>query len=289
MMIKIAPAKINLYLHVGGVRADGLHDLASLFVFADAGDRLYAKLADQLELTITGTFAQALSEFPVADNLILKAANALIAQTGYKGGAHITLEKELPIAAGIGGGSADAAAALLCLNELWGLSLTKEKLADIAFQLGADVPACLSAQPVHVSGAGETVTRAPRLPKLSICLVNPGVATPTGPIFTAFDQENPSPAQPTLMEWAPELDPIAFCAQLEAVTRNDLQAPAIAHVREIAQTLDLLSGTKGCLLARMSGSGATCFGLFADDNEARHAAQIASEKGYWSLAGALQR
>jgi len=288
MITEIAPAKVNLYLHVGGVRPDGLHTLASLFVFTDFGDVLQVEdnQDGDICLEINGEFAPALEEFPVEDNLVYRAAHLLRGETGVTNGARITLEKALPVAAGIGGGSADAAAALRALNTLWSLNLPQSRLADLAFRLGADVPACLSTAPIFVGGAGEEILPAPELPRVYLCLINPGVETPTGPIFKAFDAANPNPQSPCQLNYSHTNQTSEFIDNLSG-TRNDLQAPAIALVPEIAEPLVFLRAQPGCLLARMSGSGATVFGVFAASDEARHAAQRASNDKWWARAGTV--
>jgi len=281
-----ASAKVNLYLHVGPVRRDGFHELASLFVFTDFGDRLEVSPADSLSLTISGPFAQALSGYPLSDNLVMRAAQALREETGVQDGAAIHLKKNLPVAAGIGGGSADAAATLRALARAWGLSLSPSDLERVGFSLGADVPACLRAAPVLVGGAGEELTPAPAIPPFAICLINPRIATLTGPIFKAFDRDFPNPSRPA------QIADLAFGGRdqlLEALagTRNDLQAPAIEQVPEISECLALLQGTTGCRMARMSGSGATVFGLFDDQSAARLASTVAAEHGWWARDGHL--
>lgn len=281
-----APAKVNLYLHVGAVRADGLHDLASLFVFTRDGDVVHVDEADTVSLTITGPFADALSAFPPQENLVWKAAALLKREYAVTGGAAITLEKNLPVAAGIGGGSADAAAALRALVRLWGLAIAEETLSRLAFQLGADVPACLSGAPVNVTGAGECVSPGPALAPLWISLVNPGIETPTGPIFRAFDAANPSPAAPVLV--TPGAVTCDAAAALLHETRNDLEPAACILAPEIETTLAFLRDRPGVLGARMSGSGATCFALFASEEAARRTAASAKALGWWALASQLR-
>jgi len=286
MFTQIAPAKINLYLHVGPVRKDGYHELASLFVFADQGDIITVEKSECIGLLIDGPYSEALKAFPIPDNLVYRAAHLLRDRLGLHKGAKITLTKNLPIAAGIGGGSADAAAALRALMRLWEIELAPDILNEIAFCLGADVPACLWEHPVFVSGAGEVINDGPTLPPLAICLVNPGVATPTGPIFKSFDQVWPNPAKPLQMFYqGSDYDELV---QALAATSNDLQNPAINLVPEIAPLLDFLGKQDGVLLSRMSGSGATCFGLFKTLEEASIVAKKANAMGYWSLAANIK-
>ncbi|MBB5518012.1 4-(cytidine 5'-diphospho)-2-C-methyl-D-erythritol kinase [Amphiplicatus metriothermophilus] len=288
MIREIAPAKINLHLHVGPARADGLHAVESLFVFACAGDVVAAEPADDLSLAVEGPFGAALARFPVESNLVWRAAEALRAAAGVRAGAALRLEKNLPLAAGIGGGSADAAAALRALVRLWRLDMPDDALARLAFRLGADVPACLAARPVYVGGAGEKLDRGPRLPPLWICLANPGVETPTGPVFRAFDAANPAPPSPR------RLRPAAFAGYealraYVAASRNDLEPHAVARAPVIAAARDFLAARPGALCARMSGSGATVFALFASGEAAARAARAASGRGWWALAAALAR
>ena len=260
-----APAKLNLYLHVLGKRADGYHRLDSLVAFAAVHDTVHIAPADGLRLSIDGPFAEGLSAGP--DNLVLRAAELLRAEAGISAGAALRLRKRLPPAAGIGGGSADAAAALSGLIRLWNVAIGDADLADLALALGADVPVCLNGKSVFMGGIGEVLRPAPRLPEIPIVLVNPGVAVPTPAVFrarggdysesAAFD--TPLPDTPTLVA-------------LLAERRNDLAAAAIGLAPSIADALAALDGQPGCALARMSGSGATCFGLFANAADAANAA-----------------
>jgi 4-diphosphocytidyl-2-C-methyl-D-erythritol kinase len=286
MISEIAPAKLNLYLHVGACRPDRLHDLSSLFVFADVGDVVSADLADGLSLDITGPFAAPLLREPTQTNLVFKAAAALRRLAGVERGARIVLDKRLPIAAGVGGGSADAAAALRALVRLWKIDISADAMRQLAFSLGADVPACLDKTPVLVSGAGEIIERGPRLPPVWVCLVNPLVAMPTGAVFAMFDRANPDPPPP-----AP-LSPAGIFTQGElvtrlAATRNDLQPFAIARQSVIQAVIDRLSSRPGALFVRMSGSGATVFALFSSLSAATRAAQDARGRNWWAESGAL--
>lgn len=278
---EVAPAKVNLFLHVGPTRADGLHELASLFVFAADGDVVEAEPADGLHLAVTGPFAAALKPFPVESNLVWRAALALQSACGVRRGAALTLRKRLPVAAGVGGGSSDAAAALRALVRLWELDVSPHLLRRIAFRLGADVPACLSAAPVYVGGAGERIMPGPKLPPLWLCLVNPRVETPTGPVFRAFDAAHPSPLSPSLPRVTRLATPTDVAAYLEA-TRNDLEPFAVRRKSVIGAARDFVAECSGARLARMSGSGATVFGLFADGAGASRAAQAAKAKGWWA-------
>lgn len=269
-----APAKVNLYLHVTGKRADGYHLLDSLAVFPAVGDKITVEAAPTCTLDLCGPFGASLTSEP--DNLLLRAARALAPERG----AHLRLEKNLPVASGIGGGSADAAATLRALSRLWGLK--PENLSDLALQLGADVPVCLRSVPTRMQGIGEILAPAPRLPHFGMVLVNPGVAVPTPAVFkTRTGGFTPAPRLPGC--WA---DATAMAADLARCT-NDLQDAAIALEPVIATVLATLSALPGALLARMSGSGATCFALFANEAAATTAAQQISQKEWWRWGGGL--
>lgn len=285
MITEPAPAKINLYLHVGPLRADGLHDLASLFVFTENGDAVSVERAKGISLQVRGPFSDALKDAPPEQNLVWKAAALLKQACGVTDGAAITLEKNLPVAAGVGGGSADAAAALRALIRLWDVEIAQEKLERLAFTLGADVPACLKRAPVNVAGAGEKLSPGPSLAPLWVALVNPRIEMPTGPVFRAFDAANTHPAQPTLAPpFAASCDGVRT---LMATTRNDLEAPARALAPAIEETLAFLAARPGALGARMSGSGATCFALFPSVEGARRTERAATARGWWALASRL--
>jgi 4-diphosphocytidyl-2-C-methyl-D-erythritol kinase len=269
---EFAHAKINLFLHVTGRRPDGYHLLDSLVIFAGAADILHATPADDLALSITGPFGTALS--PEPDNLVLRAARIL----GTSHGAHLTLEKNLPVASGIGGGSADAAATLRLLPRLWG---TPPASPSQALSLGADVPVCLAATACRMSGIGETLSPAPILPPFGIALLNPGVAVATAAIFRArkgaFSRPAALPdAWPTVSGMATDLARLA----------NELEAPALDLCPSIADALSALRATAGCLLARMSGSGATCFALYDTPAQAEAAARDCARPGWWAWGGA---
>jgi 4-diphosphocytidyl-2-C-methyl-D-erythritol kinase len=274
-----APAKINLYLHVLGRRPDGYHELDSLVAFADIADTVTAVPSDALSLTIDGRFAAALAD-EAADNLVLRAARLLAASFGVTAGAALRLTKELPIASGIGGGSSDAAAALCALQALWSVRATPGELAALAARLGADVPVCLLGRTAWVGGIGDALVPAPPLPPVATVLVNPGAALSTPAVFKARRGRFSAPARFA----APIADAAGLVAALHA-RRNDLAEAAIGLVPEIADVLALLSACEGALLARMSGSGATCFALFAEDAAARQAAaDLARARPHWWVA-----
>ncbi|WP_292228656.1 4-(cytidine 5'-diphospho)-2-C-methyl-D-erythritol kinase [Brevundimonas sp.] len=264
----LAPAKINLFLHVGAVDAENYHPLSSLVVFADVGDLIAVERADRLSLTVVGPFGAGLAVEP--DNLILRALRRLGQVTG--GGEpplKVTLDKRLPIAAGLGGGSSDAGVALKLARQVLGLDLSDEALEVVAGVIGADGPMCLHARTAWAEGRGEVLTDEPRLPPLPVVLFNPGVPSPTGAVYRAYDagavQDANRPVRP--LDWSAETV-IDWLAGL----RNDLQPPAIALTPEIGDALAAVATTPGIALARMSGSGATIFGLCLTQEDADAAA-----------------
>ncbi|OYV41455.1 MAG: 4-(cytidine 5'-diphospho)-2-C-methyl-D-erythritol kinase [Acidocella sp. 20-61-6] len=273
MLASFAPAKVNLHLHVTGKRADGYHLLDSLAVFPNVGDGIRVEPADKLSLTITGHFGKTLAAEP--DNLVLRAARAL----NPTGTAAITLEKNLPVASGIGGGSADAAAALRVLARHWNLNVP---LHGIAASLGADVPVCLARTSARMSGIGEILSPAPKLPHFGIILVNPGVHVATPAVFRARTAAfTPAAMFPAAWTTAEAL------AQALQHASNDLEPFAISLAPVIGDVLSHLKSLPGCLLARMSGSGATCFALFTTPTAASTAAGQISQPNWWHWAGGL--
>jgi 4-diphosphocytidyl-2-C-methyl-D-erythritol kinase len=283
-----APAKVNLYLHVGAPAAGGLHPLDSLVMFADtrASDRVSARVFPQLALNVEGPQAKLLKTAP--NNLTLAAAMALRDACDRTGlGAELTLHKVLPIAGGVGGGSSDAAATLHLLNRMWGIEFGQAALERLANQLGSDVPACVRGRPLVMRGAGERLVDV-AAPDLPVVLVNPGVPLETRKVFERYDQLG---ANRTFRESNPPgaSDAGTFVKQL-AGYHNDLEEPALALVPEIGKALASLREQHGCLLARMSGSGPTCFGIFESDEAAEKAAgHIAGAKRkYWVRATALR-
>lgn len=266
-----APAKVNLTLHVTGRRGDGYHLLDSLVAFAGAGDRVTVAPSPVPSLRVTGPRAGGVPEG--RENLVLRAA-ALMGVT-----AAITLEKHLPAAAGIGGGSSDAAATLRALARLTGRPLPE------ALALGADLPVCLIARGARMRGIGETVELLPTLPALDAVLVNPGLPVATPAVFARLARRD-NPAMPDRLPRWPDA---AACIRWLATQRNDLEAPALALCPDIGVTLTALRESAGCALARMSGSGATCFGLYPDAARARRAAEkiAAAHPGWWVVATRL--
>ena len=273
-----AYAKINLALHVRRRRPDGYHELETLFAFCADGDRLSASAADTLSLAIEGPFGEGLSAGP--DNLVLRAAEALRAEAGVTAGAAIRLDKRLPVASGIGGGSADAAAALRLLVRLWGVTVADEALHAIGAALGADVPACVASRACRGEGRGDALDFLDEgaLAGRPVLLVNPRVAVPTGPVFQRWDGIDRGPLAGG--------DPLAAAL----AGRNDLEPPARAMQPVIADVVEALAAMPGVVLARMSGSGATCFALY-DSLDARDAADRAiaeARPGWWRLATRLR-
>lgn len=250
---EFAPAKVNLYLHVTGRREDGYHLLDSLVMFADVGDQVTITPSDTLTLDHAGPFGNSLPD--PSENLIMRAAMALQDATGSDTGAYITLTKNLPVASGIGGGSADAAAALRGLCQLWDIDPTGAAVLDLALSLGADVPVCLRGRSTFMRGIGENFTDIKDCPSTHAVLVNPGVGVSTPTVFKARRGDF-SPG----VDW--DACPGATLAEHLGATRNDLEPPAISLSPVIADVLDALTDLDGVQLARMSGSGATCFGLF---------------------------
>ncbi len=283
MIEEFAPAKINLSLHVLGRREDGYHLLESLIAFADVGDEVTVSKAGHFSLKVSGRFADELP--PAGENIMIAAAEALAhGASEVPPGAEITLKKNLPVASGIGGGSANAAACLRGLLALNDVTMSDTALNQIAVGLGADVPVCLHPKVSFVSGIGQIVEPAPALPEVHVVLVNPRVAVPTGPVFQALGLLQGAVAS----EPAPAPSRTAFrsaeaLAEYLLECRNDLEPPAAAMVREIGDVEEALFAAEGCLMARMSGSGATCFGLFAHADEAREAASglERDHSGWW--------
>jgi 4-diphosphocytidyl-2-C-methyl-D-erythritol kinase len=281
-IVELAPAKVNLYLHVVGRRADGYHLLDSLVVFATVGDRVEVSAAEGLQLVLDGRFA---ADVPASgDNLVLRAARALAAVAGLPADAAIRLSKQLPVAAGIGGGSADAAAALRALVRLWDLPLPAAELAELALSLGADVPMCLRAAPAFIGGIGEVIEPAPPMPACGLLLVNPCESLPTPPVFARRQGAFSAPGR-----FGSHPPDVRALVELLAPLRNDLTQAAISLVPQVAQVLDVLAELPGILLTRMSGSGATCFGVCETEGAAAAAARALSRlhPEWWVAAASV--
>lgn len=279
-----ARAKVNLSLHVRGRRTDGYHDIESLVVFAPAADTLWFEPGERLSLRCQGPSSDRAG--PIDENLVLKAARAFAAAYPFARLGTFTLDKRLPVAAGLGGGSANAAAALRLLAEANGMAADTPDLFAIAKGIGADVPVCLAGGARMMRGIGERLDQTLSLPPFALVLVNPQVPVETKAVFAGLGltpgTTHPGAAHPDIAACA-DIDDLA--ARLVGA-RNDLQPPAMALAPVIGEALSLLNTCEGCRLARMSGSGATCFGLFASDGDAGAAAVAIrmAQPGWWVAA-----
>ena len=282
VITRAAPAKINFYLRITGKREDGYHLLDSLVAFAGVGDIVTARAAGDLSLTIDGPFAGGLSGN--GDNLVLRAARALRAASGSAHGAKLGLTKNLPVSSGIGGGSADAAAALLALRDLWELDMGDAELAALGLTLGADVPVCLAGRPARVRGIGDIIEPAPDLPAAWLVLANPGIPVSTPEVFGRRQGPFSDPAE-TPAAWTD----VEALAETLAVSGNDLTDAAIGAAPVIAGMLDEMAELPGALLTRMSGSGATCFSLMRDEPSAQFGAMALEEfhRDWWIKSAPL--
>ena len=289
MLTEFAPAKVNLSLHVGPLRLDGYHPLESLVVFASLGDQLMIEEGEGLSLTIEGEGAEVLKAEP--HNLVLKAAYALRAAAEKPElGAKLTLHKRIPLQAGLGGGSADAAAALRGLAKFWGVDLSVKELAEIGSVVGSDVPACVYGRPLVMQGRGEKISPLVAWPILHGVLVNPRIAVPTGDIFKAYDEGEVAALKERPLPFAGDH---AGAVKVVGTMHNDLQSVAIQQAPEIEAVLKALSELDGAQEPRMTGSGASCVALF----ETQEAAHSAADKlrthhaGWWveavSFTGAV--
>jgi 4-diphosphocytidyl-2-C-methyl-D-erythritol kinase len=278
-----AHAKINLCLHVGGKRTDGYHDLESLVVFAAHGDGIWLEHADGISISIAGPFGAGLTSGD--DNLTIRAARTLAERVRTASGVRITLHKSIPVASGLGGGSADAAAVLRGLVRLWNLDLDRNDLREIAASIGADVPVCIDSAAAWMEGRGERIAPLPALPGIGLLLANPGVGVPTADVFAALrERRGLGLGRPT----AAFEDARALVRFLHSTT-NDLEAPARAVAPVIGEVLEEIARLPGVLLARMSGSGASCFGLFVDEHLAGAAAILLRQRrpNWWIETGGL--
>ncbi len=261
---EFAPAKINLFLRVGRAREDGYHPLDSLVTFADWGDTITVRDEIALMMSMSGEASEDLIE--EENNLVLRAARALQDHAGIGKGAMIHLHKEIPVAAGLGGGSADAAATLRALNQLWELDLELDELAQIGLSIGADVPACVYSRPLRMRGIGEWIELIDNFPAFNAVLINPGVKVSTGKVFEAFDETQPAELKeakgrgPNVLDWLSR-EP------------NSLERPAMRVQPKIKKALQWLDRQDGVDLVRMSGSGASCFAIFEAEADAEQAAE----------------
>lgn len=266
-----APAKVNLFLHVGAPTADGFHPIASLMAFADVGDRVAVQASEAPEFEITGPFAAGLEA--TDDNLVVRAARALLSRLGGpQPPIRLILDKQLPVAAGLGGGSSDAGATLRLLRDAMALPVQDEMLTAIAAELGSDGPVCLWAKAAMARGRGERLSPPPLFRPIDAVLVNPMVPSPTGAVYRAYDDDG-APGGDDLPPLPDEFESPEELAAFLSYCRNDLEAPAVRLQPRIGEVLETLRDEPEALLARMSGSGATCFALCAGDIEAEGLAE----------------
>jgi 4-diphosphocytidyl-2-C-methyl-D-erythritol kinase len=279
-----APAKLNLYLHVTGKRPDGYHLLDSLAAFIDVHDTLTLTSSSAIAFTTDGPFANGFGDEDPSTNLVVRAARGLAEATGHTADVALHLTKNLPVASGIGGGSADAAACLRGLARLWGIDPGDPVVLGVAAGLGADVPVCVNGRAAYMGGIGTEIAAAPDLPPAGLVLVNPGIGLSTPAVYRARTGVFAPPARFD----TPPADAVAL-ATLLADRDNGLTAAAVSIVPEIATVLNAIGADRTCLLARMSGSGATCFGLFTDSTVATAAAASLKRDhpGWWVAPGRL--
>lgn len=278
-----APAKVNLCLHVGPTGADGFHPLASLVVFADVGDGLTAQVGHGLSLVVEGPFGAALAG--EGDNLVLRAARAVAAAASVRPDIAFTLDKRLPVASGLGGGSADAAAALRLTRDLLAPGMEDAVLERLAFDLGADVAMCVRSRPAWAEGRGERLEPVDWLPPLPAVLANPGLPSPTGAVYRAYDAGPPRSAD---RPRPPADRSVEGVIDWLGIQRNDLEAPSIGLTSGAGEALRTLAATDGVRLARMSGSGASVFGLCATVEAAEAAADaLRCQHGDWWAVATL--
>jgi 4-diphosphocytidyl-2-C-methyl-D-erythritol kinase len=271
-----APAKVNLALHVTGRRTDGYHLLDSIAVFADVGDWIEIAPAESFGLFVSGPFA---AHAPGdASDLAFRAANAFFAHTGIAAAVSISVEKNIPAGAGLGGGSADAAAVLAGLNQCFDAAVSADDLRALGLKLGADVPMCLAGKALRARGIGEEIEYLEGWPALPLVLVWPGRRVSTAEVFKSLARrDNPPLPEPPKAPLS-----VGEAAAWLSACRNDLEPPACAVAPEIGAVLEAIGATNGCLLARMSGSGSACFGLYAAAASAKAAAaKIAESQPQW--------
>ncbi len=275
---EFAPAKLNLYLHITGRQPNGYHDLDSLVAFSSVGDEVAVRADKGFRFEITGPQAAALENEDKENNLAVKAADSLAEIMGHKLDAHMVLVKNLPVASGIGGGSSDAAAALRALARLWGLTADDPHIMQAASKHGQDVPVCVRIENTYMTAAG--ALPSPKMPRADVILVNPGKGLATPAVYKEFRDGGYKFSPLSRLENTPETLG-EFVAALK-LRGNDLYAPACKLMPEIAEIISVLEASGECLLARMSGSGATCFGIFPDETSAKSAAhQIRVMRQKW--------
>ena len=260
-----APAKINLYLNIIGQRVNDYHELDSLIAFAAHGDQIEVKKCDHFKLEASGPFSETLP--PSNENLVIKAAKELARGTNYEGGACIKLIKNLPVSSGVGGGSADAAATLKALNDLWETNLQNKDLMVMALRLGADVPVCMLSKTARMSGIGDKISKVSGVPNCGILLVNPGIPISTVNVFQLFEGDFSNQVK------IPKIENSEAFFDFLSNQKNDLQDAAIKIAPIIKEVLNILTDDPNCRLARLSGSGGTCFGLYEDEATALFTAE----------------
>jgi 4-diphosphocytidyl-2-C-methyl-D-erythritol kinase len=291
LLTVFAPAKINLYLHVTGRLDNGYHTLDSLIAFADTGDSIEIEPALEFQFRIKGTYAsmftaKELDASPDSSNIAVQAAWTLARAAQKIPTVRITLTKNLPLAAGLGGGSSDAASVVWGLCEWWGIPRGAHYLPGLMAKLGADVPVCFNCRAARVRGIGDVIDPAPPMGEFPLVLVNPGIECATKEVFARFTGSYREPqALPVAM------DNLKDMAVFLKTRHNDLEGPALEIAPEIGAVLNALQGQKGCAFARMSGSGATCFALFESEGQAQKAAKAIASKnpGWWVKTGFLNR
>jgi 4-diphosphocytidyl-2-C-methyl-D-erythritol kinase len=288
MRVVAAPAKLNFFLHITGRRDDGYHLLESLAGFTRFGDSLEIEPADRLTLEITGPYAPQLQQGQ-ENNLVMQAARRMAQRAGKPAGARLRLTKRIPMGAGLGGGSSDAAAALAALAGLWNVDVSREEMLAMALSLGSDVPVCLAQRWSWVAGTGDVVTPVEASVHGWVVLVNPSVALLTADVYRRYAGDSAGAyTAPRRVER--RIGSLQELVQLMQATHNDLLPPALALMPSIQAVLDAVADCEGCLIARMSGSGATCYGVFADEAAAQAAAARLRNAmpGAWVLASMLQ-
>lgn len=282
-IVEAAPAKVNLALHVTGRRVDGYHLLDMLVVFPDVGDTVTIEEADASSFAIVGPMAPALAAEPPEANLVVRAIESFALAAGRPLAIAATLDKRLPIASGIGGGSADCAATLRALCRLYGYDPASPEIVDMALRLGADVPMCLRSRPLKASGIGESILETTGDIEFGVLIANAGTELSTSSVFRALRQRNNPPVPPIAGKPA-RAELFTF---LRSYTRNDLEQTARALAPAVGETLAALAALPGARLVRMSGSGPTCYALFDDRTAAEDAAALLAErKPAWWLAAA---
>ncbi|TNE35847.1 MAG: 4-(cytidine 5'-diphospho)-2-C-methyl-D-erythritol kinase [Alphaproteobacteria bacterium] len=285
MITEKAHAKINLFLHITGKRQDGMHEMQSLAIFPQVYDTVTVKRGSDLSLEITGPFADDLwKAADIEDNLVIKAARLVQGALGKDRGAAITLDKQLPVASGLGGGSADAAATLRALMQHWNYHPDITTVRAIAAQLGADVPVCLASQPSVMRGIGTQLSLPPRVPYMHMLLINPGKPVSTKKVFESLNWRYA--AKKGEVKLPSDFGTVRKHGNFLKKCRNDLEPVAMRLQPEIKSVIKALEGQDGCLVARMSGSGASCFGIFKSQATTRAAYEVLSAQNpkWWIKA-----